>query len=171
MQVADRLGDGFGLGDDGGFQRRAVRRRRVRPVEPANRRVQVVEALIGELRGDLGADAERGERLVDDQQPPRLGDRPEDRFDVQRRHGARIDQLDRDPLSSRAFADLQGVMHHQGQRDDRDVAPFANDRRLAKRISYRSSGTGPLMPRISRCSRKMTGSSQCRACVSSPLAS
>src|SRR5437763_12501538 len=41
-QFADRLGDGFLVRHDGGLQRRAVRRRAVDAVEPADRRVEVV---------------------------------------------------------------------------------------------------------------------------------
>ncbi len=96
----------LGRGDDGGFQGRTVRRRREGTVEPADRRIEIVESLVGQLRGDLGADAERGERLVDDQQPAGLGDRAADRLDVERGDRARIDQLDRDAFLRQAVADL-----------------------------------------------------------------
>ena len=87
------------VGDDGRLQRGAVRRRRVHPVEPADRRVEVVEAGVRHPGRDLGTHAERREVLVDDQQSPGLADRFVDRLEVQRRDRARVDQLDRDPLA------------------------------------------------------------------------
>ena len=59
-------------GTTAALQRRAVRRRRVQPVQPADRGVEVVEAAVRDLGRDLRADAERGERLVHDQQPAGL---------------------------------------------------------------------------------------------------
>ena len=92
-----------GVGHDGGFQAWAIGGRREGAVEPADRRVEIVETMVGQLGGDLGTDAARGERLVDDQQPAGLGDRATDRLDVERSDGPRIDQLDRDPsLASRS---------------------------------------------------------------------
>ena len=54
------------------------------------------------LRRDLRAEAARGERFVDDQQPAGLRDRAQDRLGVERRDRARIDHLDRDALARRA---------------------------------------------------------------------
>ena len=67
-------------------------------VEPADRRVEIVEAAVGDLGGDLRADPERTERLVDDQEPARFGDRFADRLDVERGDRPRVDQLDGDSL-------------------------------------------------------------------------
>ena len=48
-----------GVGNDGGFERGAVGRGRQGAVEPADRRVEIVETLVGEPGGDLGAEAAR----------------------------------------------------------------------------------------------------------------
>ena len=55
-----------------------------------------------------------------------------DRLDVQRRDRPRVDQLDRDALACQLVADRERLMNHQGQGDDRDVGPLADDRRLAE---------------------------------------
>jgi hypothetical protein len=65
--IADRFLDLLQARHDGRFQRRAIRRRRVRAVEPLDRRVEVVERSVDHLRGNLRADSARGEGLVDDQ--------------------------------------------------------------------------------------------------------
>ena len=87
---------------------------------------------VGQAGGDLGAEAEGREGLVDDQQPAGLGDRLEDGVEIERGDCPRIDELDRDVLGGELLADLQRVMDHQRQGDDRDVAAFANDGGLAK---------------------------------------
>src|SRR5436309_8130900 len=46
VQLADGPGDGGDVGHDRLLQRRAVRRRRVGPVQPADRRVEVVDAFL-----------------------------------------------------------------------------------------------------------------------------
>ena len=82
--------------------------------------------------GDLGAEAERREGLVDDQQPSGLGDRLEDRVEIERGDRPRVDQLDRDALAGEPLAGLQRLVDHEGQGDDRDVAAFTNDGGLAE---------------------------------------
>src|SRR4051794_29441212 len=62
--------------------------RRVRQVEPADaqhRRLEVVEAALGQPRRDLGAHAQEGRRLVHDDEPAGLLHRRGDGVDVQRR--------------------------------------------------------------------------------------
>ena len=63
-------------------------------VQAPDRRVEIVEGLFHDLRGDLGAHPAGLEVLVDDQQSPGLVDRLEDRLDVERRDRARVDHLD-----------------------------------------------------------------------------
>lgn len=82
--------------DDGCFQRRAIRRRREGPVDPADRRVKKVEALVGNLSGDFSAEAARGECLVDDEQSASFADRFQDRRRVERRDRSGVDDFDRD---------------------------------------------------------------------------
>ena len=107
-------------------------------------RVEIVETLVGQPGGDLGADAERCERLVDDQQPAGLGDRLADRVEIERGDRPRIDQLDRDAFAGESLADLQRLVHHQGQGDDRDVASLDGRRRPGRtRSRNRRREPGP----------------------------
>ncbi len=124
--------DGCGGRNDGGLQSRAIRRRSKRAVKPADRRIQIVKPAIRQLSGDLGANAVGGERLVDNQEPAGLGDGPANRLDIERCHRPRIDQLNRDSFLSQLFADAFRMVHHQGQCDDRDVVPLADNRCLAE---------------------------------------
>ncbi len=101
-------------------------------VEPPDRRVQIVESAIGDLSGDLGADPERPEGLVDDQETARFGHRLADRFDVERGDRPRVDQLDGDPLGRQLLRDLERSPCHQGQGDDGHVASGSDDGRLAE---------------------------------------
>ena len=102
-------------------------------VEPADRGVEVVEAGVRHPGRDLGADAERREGLVDDQQPPGLA-RP-NAWIVSKSSGATV----RGSISSTEIpsaparsAGLLGVVDHQRQGDDRDVRPLADDGRPAE---------------------------------------
>ena len=104
----------------------------MRAVVAADRRVEVVENHAAELCGDLRTDAARRERLIDDQQPPGLAHRLRDRRGVERRDGARVDQLDGDALTRERIADGERAMHHQRERDHGHVAAFTDDARFSK---------------------------------------
>ena len=122
-----------GRGDDGGFQGRAIRGGREGTVEPADRRVEIVETLVGQLRRRSRHRSRTGANVSSTiKQPAGLGDRAADGLDVEGSDRARIDQLDRDPFLGQSVADLLCVVHHQGQGNDRDVAALANDRSPAK---------------------------------------
>src|SRR5665213_3699950 len=73
-QIANGLRDGLRIGNDGGFERRTIRRRRMRAIETADRRVQIVENPVADLRRDFGADAAWREAFVDDEQSTRFRD-------------------------------------------------------------------------------------------------
>ena len=131
-QVADRLRDLVDRRNNSGFERRAIRRGGMSTVEPAYRCVEVVKAPVRELGRDLGADAERRERFVHDEQPSRLGDRLRDRRDIERRDGPRVDQLNRNTLRLELSGGLQDVMDHESERHDRDVSAPPHHRGLAE---------------------------------------
>ncbi len=92
----------------------------------------IVETALRKLRRDLGTDAAGGKLFVDDQKPPGPGHRAGDGVDIERRDRSRIDQLNRDPFAGQLRAGFKRIVNHQGQGDDRDIAPFTNDRRLSK---------------------------------------
>jgi hypothetical protein len=72
-------------------------------------------------------------RLVDDDEPPRLRDRLEDRRQVERRQRARVDHLRLDARLRELRGRRQRLPDHVADRHDRDVAARAPDRRLAER--------------------------------------
>ena len=94
------------------FEIGRVGRRRRRGADPFDRRVEVPEAVARDGRGDLGADAERDDRLVGDQEPARLVHRLEDRSHVERRDGAQVDHLDGDAFAGEALGRGDRFVHH-----------------------------------------------------------
>ena len=112
-----------GVGNDGRFQRRAVRRRREGAVEPADRRVEIVEAAVGQIWAAISAPMPKGAKASSTiSSRPVLATDWQDRVDIERGDGARVDELDRDALGGELLAGFQRLMHHQRQGDDRDVA-------------------------------------------------
>src|SRR5580693_9346803 len=93
-QPPDSGHDPVAVRDVGAFEHRAERHRGERRAEAEHRRVQVVERLLLDLRGDLGADAAEGDRLVHDQGPVRPADGFQDGRTVERLDGAHVDHLD-----------------------------------------------------------------------------
>src|SRR4051812_10726028 len=57
-EIPDGPRDRIRVGDDGRFQRGAVGGRGLRPVQATDRRIEVVEAAVGDPGGDLGTQAE-----------------------------------------------------------------------------------------------------------------
>ena len=62
--------------------------------EPPHRRVEVLEALVGDERGDLGAEPARERVLVQHEHAPGLAHRLGDDVVVPRRDRAQVDDLD-----------------------------------------------------------------------------
>jgi len=67
--------------------------------DPDDGAVEVPEAVLGDVRCDLGAEPAELRRLVGDDELPRLRDRPGDQVGVERGKGARVDDLGADPLA------------------------------------------------------------------------
>ena len=101
---------------------------------------------VGDLGRDLGAEAERRERLVHDQQPARsCATEREDRLDVERRDAcAGRSARPRCPRAASVSRGLQRLLDHQRQRDDGDVRALADDGRLAERDLVVLLGHRPL---------------------------
>ena len=93
------VGDVVAVGEPRAFEVGRVGRGSRRGADPFDRRVEVPEALARDGRRDLGADAERDDRLVRDQEPARLVHRLEDRRHVERSDGAQVDHLDGDAFA------------------------------------------------------------------------
>ena len=75
------------------LERRRRRQRDVRRRDAHDRRVEAVEALVGDDRHDLRAPAAQPRVLLDREQPARLLDRGEDRRGVERDERAQVDDL------------------------------------------------------------------------------
>ena len=69
-------------------------------------------AVAGDGGGDLGADAERDDRLVGDQESARLVHRVEDRTHVERCDGSQVDHLDRDAFARELLGGGDRLVHH-----------------------------------------------------------
>ena len=82
-----------GVGHVLALERRRERHRRERRADPTDRRVEVVERLLLDLRRHLGAEAAEAHRLVGDDDPVGLAHRLDDRVDVERRQRAQVDHL------------------------------------------------------------------------------
>ena len=81
------------------LERRAERHRRERRADAADRRVEVVERLLLDLGGDLGAEPAEAHGLVDDDDPVGLAHRLDDGVGVERLQRARVDHLDVDAVA------------------------------------------------------------------------
>src|SRR6266404_9838861 len=62
-----------------------------------DRSLQIVEAVLRDQRRDLGAHADVAGGLVHDHEPAGFGDRRENRLDVDRTQGRKVDDLGADP--------------------------------------------------------------------------
>ena len=97
-------------------------------------RVEVLERLLGDRRGDLGAEAAGVRVLVEDDHLRRLLDRLEHRLAVPRDDRAQVDDLRRDAvLLGDLVRRLVGRVDHRAPRDDGDVVALAVDARLPER--------------------------------------
>ena len=101
---------------------------RVEAADPENRRLEGVEALLGDPGRDLGAHAEVGVRLVGDDDATGLADRLEDRLHVERREGAQVDDLDAPALLRRRLGGGEAGLHHRAVGQQRDVGAGADRR-------------------------------------------
>src|SRR3990170_707280 len=117
-----RVLEGGGEGD------RHVRRRQAH-----DRRVEVLEGLLGDHRGDLGADAEEPVTLVQHEGAAGLRHRLEHGLRVERLDRAQVHDLGRDALRREHLRGLERLVRHHPVRHDRDVRARAPHERLADR--------------------------------------
>ena len=106
------VGDVVAVGEPRAFEVGRVGRGSRRRAEPFDRRVEIPEAVARDGRRDLGADAERDDGFVRDQEPARLVHRLEDRRHVERRHGAQVDHLDGDAFAGEVLGRGDRLVHH-----------------------------------------------------------
>ena len=84
-------------------------------------------------RGEhLARPAARQRALLDDHDPVRLPDRGEDGVEVERPERPEVDHLDRDAVRLELVRRLEAVVDALHRGDERDVATFAHDGRLAE---------------------------------------
>ena len=99
-EITNRSHNLLGRGNDGCFQRRAVRRRGECAVQAADRRIEIVEAGVGNCGRQSRLRSRTGPKASSTiSSRPVLCTEAQDRLHVERRDRARIDQLDRDALA------------------------------------------------------------------------
>src|SRR3954471_20627077 len=81
-QTLRRGHDAIDAGQERGLERRRVGDRRVHRRDPHDRRVEVLERLLGDDRRQLAADAAGAARFVEEQRAAGLGDRRQDRLAI-----------------------------------------------------------------------------------------
>ena len=112
--------------------------------EPPHRCVEVLEALVGDERGDLGTEAARERVLVHDEHAAGLAHRLGDDVAVPRRDRAQVDDLDAGVVAE-LLRGLLGAVHRRAPRDDRDAVAAAARRcrdRTAASSRRAASGRG-----------------------------
>ena len=80
-------------------------------------------------------------------------------LEVNRRDGARIDDLARDPLCLQRLGRVLCEQHHAVERDDRHVVARGHEVRLPEWDRVALLRTSPSVPERTLCSKKITGSS------------
>ena len=151
-EPADGVGDVVAVGEPRVFEVGRVGRGSRRGTDPLDRRVEVPEAVAGDGGRDLGADAERHDRFVRDEQPARLRDRLEDRRHVERCDGAQVDHLDGDAFAREASAAATASCTMR----DTDTTVMSVPAR-ARLPTCRSGGCGRPAVAVPSC-RRATGS-------------
>ena len=123
-------------------------------------RVEAVEALVGDDRGDLGAPAAQPRVLLDGEQAAGLADRGEDRRGVERDERAEVDDLGVDAVARRPAARPPRAPSAPSRPARRSSRPCRRGRSARSRACRRCSpsGTSPLIANSALCSQKMTGS-------------
>ena len=99
---------------------------------PPHRRVEVLEALVGDERGDLRAEPARERVLVQHEHAPGLAHRLGDDLAVPRRDRAQVDDLDARVGPELLRGELRAV-HGRAPRDDRDAIAARHVRAAAER--------------------------------------
>jgi hypothetical protein len=110
------------------------RQRNVRGGDPLDRPVEVPEAFVSGDGGDFGAPAEHPGVLLDGEQPPGLGQRPEDGSRVERDERSNVDHLGVDAPLGELLRRVDRARHHETEREDGRVTPRATNFRRTERI-------------------------------------
>src|SRR5262249_55237262 len=86
------------------------------------RRIEIIERMLHDLRGDLRADA--GERPAFFHRHAAVGflDRLDDGFRIERAQRAQVDDFGGDTFSRKLLGSLQGFSHHDRKRNDGHIA-------------------------------------------------
>jgi hypothetical protein len=100
--------------------------------DPDDRRVEIPEAVLGDPRGDLGAEAAELDGLVRDDEVRRLGDRRGDRLGVERDERPRVEHLDADPLRLELARGPKRLRDERTECDDGHVCALARHACLAE---------------------------------------
>src|SRR5690606_20780513 len=88
-------------------------------------RDQVVHRLLGQARGDLGAEAGRARGLLHDHAAPGTRDRLGDGGEVQRAQGGHVDHLGADALGGQRLGGFQRLLHLRAPGDQGHVGALA----------------------------------------------
>ena len=96
--------------------------------DPSDRRLQVVEALLGQPRGHLGPVPGEALRLVDDHGAPGAAHRLGQRRLIKGRQRAQVDHLNVPSLAGGGLGRLQGGDHHPAVGDEGDVPAGTPDK-------------------------------------------
>ena len=117
-ELTERLLHVVGLRQDGLLERRAERDRHVGRGQPPDRRVEMLEGVLGDERGDLGADPARSRRLVGDEHLAGLPGGREDRVGVERAERSQVEHLD---VLAQLVGSVERKMHARAVGDDAHV--------------------------------------------------
>src|SRR2546428_12146701 len=115
------------------LQGQAVRHRHLSAAQPADWRVQIVEASLLDPGGDLRGNAIGRPALLDDEAPARAANRLDDGWPVDRSDRTQVDHLGVDVLLLELLGRLVRQHRHPGDADDRDVRALAPHRGRADR--------------------------------------
>src|SRR5581483_11872907 len=140
------LHDVLDLRHDGLLEVLRVRDRRLEAGETARRRVEVVERVLRDHRGNLRAVAGAPHRFVQHEHAVRLADRREHRILVERHQAAQIDDLGLDAVGGELLRRLQREEDVARPRDDRQRVARLLHVRLAERNEMLPDGDLALRP-------------------------
>src|SRR2546428_11699276 len=132
-RLAYGLQDVVRLREDGFFEVRAIRHRTVEGADALDGRVEMLEQLAGNPRGQLGAEAAHHLILICDDDTIGALDVRGDRVPVVRHDRPQVEHRDAEMILLRLLAGQDRSLHERAPRDDEDVIAFAAQARLAER--------------------------------------
>src|SRR5207253_8821324 len=132
-RVADQALDVLAGRDRDPLELLVVGHRHLRPSEPADGRVQVIETTLLHARRDLRGHAIGRPAFLDDDAAARLAHRIDDGLPVDGSDRAQVDDLGVDVFLLELLGGLVGEHGHPGDTNDGHVGAIAAQRRLAQR--------------------------------------